>query len=209
MLYLGTLVLRSSLTDNISFSQENCLIRSTEVGYYIADWDLGLTCVCVWCTFRGWCRTPSSLPPTAGGIRAGTRPQVPLVVGDTSSSQLVQYFGGLSGRSSLSSVHCCSLHLVGPLVTPSSVSHVPVVPETVSPASQSDEVVLSTPALTSGVPVPCTPPDDPVMSQMLKANGEGMLKRRLAQGLDLELQVLEPPSKFRLEAAKMNISQLF
>jgi hypothetical protein len=88
-------------------------------------------------------------------------------------------------------------------VTPSSVSHRLVVPETASPSVQPDDVVPATPAGTQ-------PPEvDPVLSRIVQANKEGFRKRRLDQGVDPDLQVAGPPPKFRLQSAKLNLSQLF
>jgi hypothetical protein len=77
----------------------------------------------------------------------------------------------------------------------------------VSPSPLFDDEVQATPAVTAvsktGSQV------DPVLALTLKANEEGLKKRRLAQAISPELQVPERPSKFRLVAAKLNLSQLF
>jgi hypothetical protein len=94
--------------------------------------------------------------------------------------------------------------------TPGSAVPSLVVPETASPASQREEVVVATPALSCSQrtqPVPA--PSDPVLAQTLKANEAGLRKRRLAHNLSPEIQVFEPSPKHRLLSAKLNISQLF
>jgi hypothetical protein len=73
----------------------------------------------------------------------------------------------------------------------------------VSPVSLYDDVVPLTPA-----PAPANASSDPVLEKIVKANEAGLRKRRLLQGVHPDLQVLEPPTKHRLVAAKVNISRL-
>jgi hypothetical protein len=77
-----------------------------------------------------------------------------------------------------------------------------VVPET--PASPSVDVVAATPAL-----LPPAHPADPVLTRMIRANAEGLRKRRLNYGLSPEFQVSQPPPKHRLLNAVLDISTLF
>ncbi len=80
-----------------------------------------------------------------------------------------------------------------------------------SPGSQREDVVLSTPlpSKQSRGRSQTNTSHDAVLSQMISANADGLRKRRLNQGLSPELQVLEPAPKHRLVSAKLNISQLF